>query len=194
MIPRVGRPRSEAADRAIAKAAFGLLRDVGYQNLSIEAVASAAGVAKTTIYRRFSSKRELVVAALQSETAFPPPPEDLPTRDALRALINQGVGMLLRARAVRILATFLAEEEREPELLAAFRERIVEPRRAMLEHILEAGIKRGDVRRDVDIDLVGEIVLGSVIAHHVRTGALPDDAWAESLVSAVLAVVEVGPD
>ncbi|MEO6578167.1 MAG: TetR/AcrR family transcriptional regulator [Candidatus Limnocylindria bacterium] len=192
--PRAGRPRDPASDRAILAAAFELLRDIGYQGLSIEAVAAAAGVAKTTIYRRYASKRELVVAALLAGTAFPPPPADPGTRDALRELVHQGVGMLLRARAVRILASFLSEEEREPELMAAFRERIVEPRRAMLTRVLRAGIERGEVRPDADIDLVSEMVLGSVIAHHVRTGRLPDDRWMESLVEALLRSVEARPN
>ena len=61
-----GRPRSSEADRAILQTALRLLVEQGYDAMSIEGVASAAGVGKTTIYRRYPSKRELIVAAVSS--------------------------------------------------------------------------------------------------------------------------------
>ena len=186
--PTTGRPRSTAADRAITAATFRLLQQHGYQGLSIEAVAAEAGVAKTTIYRRYATKRELVVAALQAETEFPPPPPELPFREAVAWLVRQAVGMLIGARAIRILATFLAEEEREPELLEIFRERLLEPRREMLLEILRRGITDGVVRPDVDLDLVSEMIFGALLTHHIR-GQRADDAWVEREVAALAGFV-----
>ena len=186
---RAGRPRDAAADRAITAAAFALLQEEGYRGLSIEAVAARAGVAKTTIYRRYPTKRELVVGAMIAETQIQPPPPGIDSREGIRGLVRQGVQMLVGAGAMRILATFLVEEEREPELMATFRARLVEPRRAMLLGLLRAGVERGEVRADADLDLVTEMMLGSVLAHQVRGGAPPDDAWIDALVATLWAAI-----
>src|SRR5690242_3281955 len=61
-----GRPRSTHADQAILQATLDLLAEVGYQSMSIEAIASRAGVGKTTIYRRYTSKEEIVADAIES--------------------------------------------------------------------------------------------------------------------------------
>ena len=188
MTTKAGRPRDPAADRAITAATVRLLQDHGYRGLSIEAVAEAAGVAKTTIYRRYASKRELVVGALRDETEFPPPPPELPFKDALAWLVRQGVSMLIGARAIRILASFLSEEEREPALLEIFRARLLEPRRAMLVEILRAGIDRGEVAADTDVELVTEMVFGALLSHHIR-GLVADEAWIERETAAVAAML-----
>ena len=144
---RAGRPRDPATDRAITAATFRLLREEGYRGLSMESVAAAAGVAKTTIYRRYRSKRELVVASVVAESEFPLPPPDLPPRDAYAAIMRQGAGMLIKAGAIRILGTVIAEEDREPELLALARTRLLEPRREYLLAALRAGVARRRDRR-----------------------------------------------
>ena len=71
-----GRPRDPEADRAILEATIEILGEEGYEGLSIEGVAARAGVGKTTIYRRWTSKAELVVAAIQryKSPADPSPP------------------------------------------------------------------------------------------------------------------------
>lgn len=177
------------ADRAITAAAFALLQEEGYRGLSMEAVAARAGVAKTTIYRRYASKRELVVGALIAETRIEPPAAGIDPREGMRGLVRQGVRMLIGAGAMRILAAFLVEEAREPELMAIFRARLLEPRRALLLGLLRTGVERGEVRADADLDLVSEMVLGAVLAHHVRGAEPPDDAWVDALVTTLWAAI-----
>jgi AcrR family transcriptional regulator len=167
-----------------------LARD-GYQALTIEAVALEAGVAKTTIYRRHPSKHDLVVAALLAETAFPTPPPEMSVRDAIAFLVRQAAGILIGRRAVRILGTFLVEEEREPALLDTFRERVVEPRRALLIGILRAGIERGEVRADAPLEIVSELLLGSLLARYVTGGSVDDD-WVETLSETIWDAVRAG--
>jgi AcrR family transcriptional regulator len=186
-----GRPRDPATDRLILAATFRLLFELGYPGLSIEAVAAAAGVGKTTIYRRYTNKRELVVAALRSATEIAPGPPELATRAALSHLIRQAVGALLRADGIRILATLLAEADRDPQLLEVFRENLIEPRRGLILAVLRRAIERGEVRADVDLDVVTEMIIGAVMAHRVRLGELPDEAWVEGLLDAAWAAVRV---
>jgi AcrR family transcriptional regulator len=168
-----------------------LLGRDGYQALTIEAVAAEAGVAKTTIYRRYPSKHELVVAALLAETAFPTPPPEMPVRDAIAFLVRQAAAILIGRRAVRILGTFLVEEEREPALLETFRARVVEPRRALLTGILRAGIERGEVRPDAPLQIMGELLLGSLLARYVVGGQVDDD-WIEELSETIWDAVRAG--
>jgi AcrR family transcriptional regulator len=185
-----GRPRDAAADDRILAAAFRQLVDVGYAGLSIEAVAAEAGVAKTTVYRRYPTKRDLTIAALREETPFSAPPADLSTHDALKRLVRTAVAMLIESGAVRILGSLLVEEQREPGILAAFRERLLEPRRAMIVAMIQRGIDRGEVRRDVDPLVVTEMVAGAVFGHHVILGLSTTDAWIRSLVEHVWSAIK----
>src|SRR5262245_65658364 len=83
-----GRPRDASADHRILAATFRQLVDVGYPSLSVEAVAADAGVAKTTIYRRYPTKRDLAVAALSQETPFPPPSPEFHGRDSIERFVR----------------------------------------------------------------------------------------------------------
>ena len=188
--PSRGRPRDAAADERILVATFGQLVSVGYGGLSIEAVAAEAGVAKTTIYRRYPTKRELVVAALNREVPFAPPPPDVPARDGLELFVRVGIRMLIESGAVRILASLLVEDQREPGILEAFRANLLEPRRAQVVEMLRQGVERGEIRPDVDPYVVTEMVAGAIFGHHVVLGLPTTEAWIESLVDHVWHAIE----
>ena len=191
--PTRGRPRDPGANEAILAATFAQLLEVGYGGLSIEAVAAAAGVGKTTIYRRWPSKRDLVVAALGTETTFAPPRLDVDARTALEMLVRQAIATLIDSGAIRILGSLLVEEQREPGLLDAFRQRILGPRRGLIEAMLRSGIERGEIRADIDPLVVTEMIAGAVFGHHAILGLTADDAWIKSLVAHVWASI-AAPD
>ena len=181
---RVGRA-TPAPIAAILAATFRQLVEVGYAGLSIESVAAEAGVAKTTLYRRHPTKKELVVAALEAATPFEPPPLDLPTRQALELFVRAGDPRADRLGRVRILGSLLLEESREPGLLDTFRARLLGPRRAMVEAMLQRGIERGELRPDIDPLVVTEMIAGAIFGHHVILGLHGDDAWIDQLVEHV---------
>ena len=192
--PSRGRPRDPAADRAILEATFRQLLEVGYGALSVESVATAAGVAKTTVYRRYPSKRDLVLAALSRSVPFTPPPDDLTTYEALRAFCHEAVHMLVESGAVRILAALLVESQRDPTILQAFRERLLEPRREIVLAMLRRGIERGELRPDADPILVTEMIAGAVFGHHAILGNPVSAAWGDALVEHVWAAIRApGP-
>jgi len=184
-----GRPRDRGADDRILLAAFEQLVRVGYGGLSMEAVAAEAGVAKTTVYRRYPAKRDLVVAALGEETPFPSVPADLPAHDALERFIRQAITMLIDSGAARILGSLLVEDQREPGLLDVFRQRILGPRREMVLAMLQRGIERGEIRPDIDPLVVTEMVAGAVFGHHVILGLPTTDDWIDSLVDHIWAAI-----
>ena len=183
--PSRGRPRDAATDERILTATFGQLVSVGYGGLSIEAVAAEAAVAKTTIYRRYPTKRDLVLAALNREVPFAPPPPDVPARDGLELFVRVGIRMLIESGAVRILASLLVEDQREPGILNGFRANLLEPRRAQVVEMLRRGVERGEIRPDVDPYVVTEMVAGAIFGHHVVLGLPTTEEWIESLVDHV---------
>jgi hypothetical protein len=82
------------------------------------------------------------------------------------------------------------EDQRHPGLLDVFRERILYPRRAMVEEILRRGIERGELRSDVNPLIVIEMIAGAVFAHHVILGLEGDEAWIRSLGNHVWSAIQ----
>jgi AcrR family transcriptional regulator len=154
---------------------------VGYGNLSVESVAAAAGVAKTTIYRRYPTKRDLAIAALSVELPFPDVAADTDTRAGLRSVVSLIAHAMVDTGAIRILGSLLVEANREPDLFAVFRQRLLEPRRALVLELLRRGIERGEVRPDADPLIVTEMMAGAIFAHHAILGGATTDAWLDGL-------------
>lgn len=178
--PRPGRPRDERVSQAILGAAFGQLLERGYGGMSMDGVAAAAGVGKPAIYRRHSSKAELVTAAIRAILPQLDEPDTGNTRDDLVSLAQQARGMT-EAPFARLLGTVLAEQERQPELMEAFRERIIAPRREMGRRVIVRGIERGEVRAGLDVEQALDAFAGNIIGRHVVGGAFDDD-WFESSI------------
>ena len=188
-----GRPRDAAADHRILRATFEQLIRVGYGALSIESVSAEARVAKTTIYRRYPTKRDLVLAALGEEVPFPPPRTDVPTREALNRFVRQAITLLIDSGAVRILASLIVEERVDPGVLDVFRERILGPRRLLVVEMLQRGVERGELRPDIDPLVVTEMIAGAIFGHHVILGLTADEDWIESLVDHVWTAIAAHP-
>ena len=153
-----GRPRSAEAHEAILTAVIELLPELGLQRLSIEAVAAHAGVGKTTIYRRWKTKEELVVAAME----YLPPPGDPPDTGSLlgdlKALVTIQRSRLEASRLPRAVPRVLAEAVDDPELHAELVERGVRPLRQMLITMVRRGIERGELREDTDVETVVDVL------------------------------------
>ncbi|MEU9349501.1 TetR/AcrR family transcriptional regulator [Streptomyces griseoloalbus] len=186
--PARGRPRSEAVERAIIEAVMRLLEEgVPLAELSIERIARTAGVGKATIYRRWSGKEELFVDVMRA--AEPPNPE-LPgtsMRDDLVALLESLRRRGLAGRTAAILHNVHAQMKSSPNLWAAYHNTVILPRRRIGLDVLRRGRENGELRADVDIELLNDIVVGPVLVRTVmRPDAdLPDDL-AERVVDTLL--------
>ncbi|HUS61283.1 MAG TPA: TetR/AcrR family transcriptional regulator [Acidimicrobiales bacterium] len=159
---RAGRPRNEDTTATVLEAARDLLRHDGYSQLSIERVAARAGVAKTAIYRRWDSKELLVADALAAaEAPLVDPDTGEVERDLVVILTKVWVD---RGEARRVLAVqVLAEARGNPTLAAAIRDRVVSPRRAIVQRALRRGVERGEIAEDVDLELASDLLAGPFI-------------------------------
>lgn len=159
-----GRPRSEKAERAILEATLDLIGEgIGVSELSIEAIAARAGVGKTTIYRRWSNKEDLVVDALATLKA---PVPDLPGKSVRDDLVTMLEVMRNEAGHVRtrcVMNIAMSESDRFPHLFERFRKIAIDPRRAAIKAILARGVATGELRSDLDVDLAMATLSGSMI-------------------------------
>jgi AcrR family transcriptional regulator len=183
-----GRPRSTAADAAILDAVLRLLASEGYGGLTMEGVAAAAGVGKTTVYRRYSSKPDMVTAAIANLTDDDDVPDSGDTRADVLEMLRRFVAARQRKQSMRLLGTLFLERERNPELLRLFRERVIEPRRSRLLAVLDRGRERGDLRPGLDAGLVAEMMIGAYFARMLNGLPFPRD-WPERVVSQMWAGV-----
>lgn len=173
-----GRPRNPELDTAILAAAEQQLGEAGYAGMSLESVATAAGTTVPAVRRRFRNKVALVVAVVDSlRVEGWPDASGTPRADALAILQNFHAN-LLRTNSMAVVGTMLAEEHRHPEVLAAFRTRLVEPRRTALSRALAEGITSGELPNSADPDVLASMLIGSFYGRYVATSDLPAD-WAE---------------
>ncbi|MEU6805240.1 TetR/AcrR family transcriptional regulator [Streptomyces neyagawaensis] len=188
--PVRGRPRSEAVERSIIEGVMKLLEDgVPLAELSIERVARTAGVGKATIYRRWRGKEELFVDVLR---AAEPPEPVLPgtsMRDDLVVLLEAVRRRGLVNRSSAILHNVFAQMKSSPKIWDAYHANVVAPRRRVLADILRRGQGNGELRADVDLDLLGDLFFGPML---VRTIMRPDSPLPEDLAEVVVDTVLQG--
>jgi AcrR family transcriptional regulator len=172
------RPLDPQIDDAIHTATLALLSERGFAGMSVEAIAVAAGVGKPAIYRRYPDKAALVAAVIAARL----PVLEVPDLDDTRAELWQAVERGFPADGaayVGLIGGLIAEQERHPELIDAFRRFVLLPRRAVGIALVERGQRRGDIRDDIApvaaIDLFAGPFLARVFAG-LDTGA----QWRES--------------
>lgn len=185
---RRGRPRSEAAERAILDAVVTLLEEgVPLGALSIERIARTAGVGKATIYRRWQGKEALFVEVLRE---IEPPEPALPGTSAradvtvlLESLRTRG----LAQRSSTFLHNVFAQMKSHPTLWAEYRRTVIEPRREATLAAIRRGVADGEFRDDLPVDLMNDLLVGPMLVRtlHRPDAPLPDDL-AERIIGAVL--------
>jgi AcrR family transcriptional regulator len=169
-----GRPRSEQARRAILAAALDLLREEGYSAVTIESVAKRAGVARTTIYRWWSSSAALLVDVLMDlATLVAPPPTGNDPMRAIRLEMRR-IAAIATELPGRLLLALVGEAQHDPRIRAELLERLIYPRReASARAIREAqarGLLRDDVHPLVATDLFyGPLFYRMIMGHEPTT-------------------------
>src|SRR5918997_3939499 len=163
MIYAMARPLDPDIDRAITGTTLKLLRERGFARMSVEAVASEAGVGKPAIYRRHADKAALVAAVIDSQLPALEVPDMGDSRAELWHAVETGFPED-GAAYVGLIGGLIAEQERHPELIAAFRRSVLLPRRATVRALIERGQARGDLRGDVDAVAALDLLAGPFLA------------------------------
>lgn len=186
-----GRPRSAEADRAILDAALALFIERGFDNISIEEICERAGVARTTFYRRWSSKAALIAEAIASERGAPELDVDAPL-DSPERLFGALARTLTAPDMRKIMARLIGASVDHPELITAYWQTYMAPRRLAALGLLEAAQARGQLPPDTDVSIVLDVISGA-IAHQVLVR--PGERTADEIESHLLAVLrELGID
>ncbi|HKT89385.1 MAG TPA: TetR/AcrR family transcriptional regulator [Candidatus Sulfotelmatobacter sp.] len=182
-----GRPRSEEARVAILRNTLEILGENGFDNFTIEAVAERAGVGKATVYRWWPNKGALIADAFASSTVMR---LHFPDTGSLQKDMSRQMRQLVKVFSSprgRIVSAILAAGQSDPELIAAFRERFLMPRRHEAYTALRRGIARGELRRDVDLNLLLDSLYGPMYMRFlIRHDRLSED-FVDRLCALVLA-------
>ncbi len=179
--------RTSRTDQVILDATRELLAAGGVQKLTVEGVAAQAGVAKTTIYRRWRSKDELALAVLiDMVEKFVAVPDLGDTRAELVAFVDGAVKILGETLMGRVMQGLVSDLATDPELARAFRERVVAVRVAEVRRLVRKGIERGDLRPDTNDELLHELLFGPVYYRLLLSGAPLEAGLAERIVAAVM--------
>lgn len=182
-LPRpLARPRIEGdREQEILRTALTVLGEVGYDRLTMDAVASRAKASKATLYRRWSSKARLVIDALHADKSH----TDLPDTGSLRGdLVGAfcGLGGLTDPEMVATMGSVITAIARDTEFAAAFREQFIAAKAAASRTIWDRAQARGELRPGLDIDLISHAMPG-VILHRVF---MLGDAATEELIIRVI--------
>jgi len=183
---RPGRPRDQRTHEAILAATRGLLLERGYPGLTIDAVASRARTARTTVYRRWSTKGALVLEAAGESLAIGVVPDTGSTRRDLEIAVRQLIRAFSDRLAAIVMLAVIANLDDDPSLAQRFRNEIVYPWRSSAAAAIQRGVERGDLPPDTDVAFLLDVIVGTVFQRAVINVARVTDRLDEALVRLVL--------
>lgn len=181
-----GRKRSDTARRAILDATFRLLEQEGFDRLSIEGVASCAGVGKTTIYRWWPGKGVLAVEAFLD--AVTPAIAFTSTASASADLLAQMrlLAEIYRGPTGRFVREMIGAGQSDPGMRQAFIEGFLAPRRQAAREVFRRGQANGEFRAELDPDVAIDGVYGGLYYRLLVSGGSIDDGFVDELAKSAL--------
>lgn len=183
--------RSEHSRQAILKATMDLLDErnpdaLSVRKLSIERIAREAGVSKTTIYRWWSSKAEVVLdTILDNHLARTPVRADLPALDSLREHLAS-LATVYADWEGRLMAQLIAECQSDPEAMTMFHDRFFQPRSHTAIAIVERAVEEGALRSDIDVETVTEMLYAPLYFRLLLHVGGIDRSFTDAILDSVL--------
>ncbi|MGL5861008.1 MAG: TetR/AcrR family transcriptional regulator [Phycicoccus sp.] len=180
------RPRVEGdREREILTAALGVLAEVGYDRMTMDAVALAARASKATLYRRWQSKAALVIEALLCRGRPATSPDTGSLRGDLVAMYCHDPGFG-DGQAFAVFSSVITAIGRDEEFAEMFRREFLGPRNAMMRAVLEQARARGEVADDADLDLLTTVIPAVAILQSVTDGTHPGPDVVSRVIDRVL--------
>lgn len=182
----VARPRVEGdREQQILDATLEVLGDVGYDRLTMDAVATRAKASKATLYRRWNGKVSLVIDALLSAKSTPRAPDTGSLRgDLIESFC--GLGGLTDEKSVATFASVITAISRDQDFARAFRTEVIGPKAALSRSIFERARERGEIGDDVDIDLLAPALAGIALHRMYVMGERPDEALITRVIDQII--------
>ncbi|HEY7947450.1 MAG TPA: TetR/AcrR family transcriptional regulator [Acidimicrobiales bacterium] len=181
----LGRPLDASRNVALRGAALELLAEIGYDRLTIDSVAARARASKTTIYRRWSGKAELIVDALNCLKGSDPVPDTGTLRGDLEALVHRSTDRDDQF-STQLMIGIITALARDAELREVFRTRYVEPNSAGLHQVFARAVSRGEVPSDRNLDLLASLLPALAIQHLLTFGEIPEPDFAQRVIDEVI--------
>jgi AcrR family transcriptional regulator len=187
------RPRVEGdREQEILEAALDVLAELGYDRLTMDAVAARARASKATLYRRWSTKVHLVIDALLAQKGASSIPDTGTLRgDLLEAFC--GSGGLVDTKAVATLSSVLTAITRDEEFAHEFRTRVIGPKMAVSRTIYERALARGEVRTDLDLSLFGPALAGILLHRAYLLGEAPTREQIARVIDQIILPAALAP-
>jgi AcrR family transcriptional regulator len=158
-----GRPRSKQSHQAMLQATLEVLAEVGFNRMSIEAIAARAGVGKTTIYRRYSGKEELLADAIESIRSEVIIPDTGCLDEDIEALIEQAANISLNPAGRQSVAMIMSSACSNAQFARIYWTKYLQPRRQAFAIVLERAKARGEISADLDPGLVFDAMSGIML-------------------------------
>jgi len=180
-----GRPLDATRDVALRDAALSLLAEIGYDRLTIDAVAARAHASKTTIYRRWSGKAELIADALNGLKGSRPVPDTGSLRGDLEA-IAQGAASTDNRFDAQLMIGLITAVARDGELRRVVRERLMDPGHSDLRQVFDQAVSRGEIADDRNLDILVSLFPALMIHHLLVSGEMPEAQFADQVMNDVI--------
>ena len=191
---RPGRRRDDSKDDVILEAARELIAERGFDGMTMDAVADRAGAGKATVYRRWPSKVQLTVDAIVCGRGVPMSADDIPDTGSLRSdLLAVRFGRPRSDDESELMSGVISAVKENPDVAAAFHEQFVRSRVRLMRGLLERAQGRGELRPDVDLDMVAAVAPAMIAYRKVVAGQRIDDEFVVQMIDSVILPLVTGP-
>lgn len=183
MEKKPGRPRSEGTKKAILSASYDLLLEIGFKAITVEGIAERAGVSKATIYKWWSGKAAVVLDGFFDATEEQLQiPDTGSAREDIFIQANT-LAAFLTSEKGRVITEFIAEGQFDKNIADEYRSRYFKPRRLIARQILERGILRGEIRKNIDIELTVDLIFAPIFYRLLAVGGSLDTSYIKNIIS-----------
>lgn len=183
MEKKKGRPRDVATEKAILAASYDLLLENGFGAVTVEKIAERARVSKATIYKWWPNKAAVVMDGFLSAAMSRLPVPD--TGSVMNDIIIQvsNLARFLTSREGKVINELIAEGQFDLKLAEEYRLRYFNPRRLDSRLILERGVQRGELKKDLDLELCIDLIYGPLFYRLLITGEDLDESFTKALIN-----------
>lgn len=189
---RPGRRRDGSKDDAILVATRELLAERGYDGMTMDAVAERAGAGKATVYRRWPSKVQLTVDAVVCMRGVAPTADEIPDTGSLRSdLLAVRFGKP-RTDDSELMSGLWSAVRENPEVAAVFHEQFVRSRVGLMRGLLERAEARGELRPDIDLEMVAAVAPAMIAYRKMVAGQKIDDEFVVQMIDTVILPLATG--